>query len=146
MPTTSRLVAAVCLAFLAFVMSRQIMPLMPEGMNFGYFIYVNMAIGVLVGWKVMGSRAGRGTTSAINNGLTGVAALVFWGLFVQACYEMFDQAMHNRFDGPFEALLAILDIGAEYGLVLLTPTLILTAAIGGALAGLATEQAWRRWR
>lgn len=146
MPTTSRLVAAICLAFLAFVLSRQIMPLMPEGMNFGYFIYVNMAIGVVVGWKVMGGRTGRGTTSAINNGLTGVAALIFWGLLVQACYEMINRALSNRFDNPFEALLAILEIGAEYGMILLTPAIILTALVGGALSGLATEFAWRRWR
>lgn len=146
MPTLSRLVAAVCLALLAFILSRQIMPQMPEGMNFGNFIYVNMLLGILVGWKVVGSRAGRGATSAINNGLTGVAALVFWGLFVQACYEMVDQAMHNRFDGPFEALLGILEIGAEFGLILLVPTIILTALVGGALSGLATEFAWRRWR
>lgn len=146
MPTTSRLVAAICLALLAFVLSRLIMPLMPEGMNFGYFIHVNMAIGILVGWNVMGSRVGRGTTSAINNGLTGVAALIFWGLFVQGCYEMIDQAMNNRFDGPLEALVAILEIGTEYGMILLTPTFVLSALIGGALSGLATEFAWRRWR
>ncbi|MDU9003834.1 TrgA family protein [Sedimentitalea todarodis] len=146
MPTTSRLVAAVCLALLAYVLSRVVMPLMPEGMNFGYFIYVNMGLGVLIGWNVIGSRAGRGTTAAINNGLTGVVALIFWGLFVQGCYEMFDQAMNNRFDGPFEALVAILEIAAEYALILLTPTFILTALLGGALSGLATECAWRRWR
>ena len=146
MPTSSRLVAAICLAILAFVLSRQIMTLMPAHMNFGYFVYVNMMIGVLVGWTVMGSRAGRGMTAAINNGLTGVAALVFWGLCVQACYEMVDQAMNDRFDGPFEALVAIFEIGAEYGMILLAPTVILTSIVGATLSGLATEFAWRRWR
>lgn len=145
MPTASRLVAAACLALLAFVLSHQIMPLMPEGMNFGYFVYVNMVIGFLVGWTVMGSRAGRGITQGINNGLTGVAALIFWGLFVQGCYEMIDRAMHNRFGGPFEALVAILEIAVEYGIILLVPIVILTSLIGAVLAGLATEAAWRRW-
>ena len=146
MPNAARLVAAVSLALIALVLSNLIMPLMPEGTGFGYFVPVNVVLGILVGWIVMGKRAGRGTTPGINNGLTGVAALIFWGLFVQGCYEMFRQAMRNRFDGPFEAVLAIFEIAADYGMVLLTPSIILTALIGGALAGLATEFAWRRWR
>ena len=50
-----------------------------------------------------GQTRGRGWTAGINNGLTGVASLVFWALFVQGCYEMFRLAMRNRYDGPFEA-------------------------------------------
>ncbi|WP_424986285.1 TrgA family protein [Microbulbifer sp. S227A] len=146
MPTSSRLVAGLCLALLAFVLSRQIMPLMPEGMNFGYFTHVNMGIGLLVGWIIVGSRAGRGTTTAINNGLTGAAALIFWGLFVQSCYEMVDQAMNNRYDGPLEAIVAIFGIATDYARMLLVPTVIGTALLGGAVSGLATEWTWRRWR
>jgi len=146
MPDAARLVAALSLALIAFIVSGQIMPLMPEGTNFGWFTYVNMALGVLCGWIVMGKRAGRGTTSAINNGLTGVAALVFWGLFVQGTYEMVRLAMRNRFDGPLEALSAIFEIGLDYGITIFVPTVILTLLVGSVLAGLATEFAWRNWR
>ncbi len=146
MPNAARLVAAVSLALIAFILSGQIMPLMPEGTGFGYFTWINVALGLLVGWIVMGKRAGRGTTPGINNGLTGVAALIFWGLFVQGCYEMFRQATRNRFDSPFEAVLAIFEIAAEYGMMLLVPQIIATVLIGGVLSGLATEFAWRRWR
>ena len=69
MPDAARLVAALGLALIAFIVSGQIMPLMPEGMDFGYFTWVNVGIGILTGWVVMGKRAGRGTTAAINNGL-----------------------------------------------------------------------------
>ena len=86
MPTAARLVAAMSLALLAFIVSGQIMPLMPDGTDFGYFTYINMALGVLTGWIIMGKRVGRGTTAAINNGITGAVALLFWGLFVQGCY------------------------------------------------------------
>ncbi len=146
MPTSSRLVAGVCLALLAFVLSRQIMPLMPEGMNFGYFIHVNVAIGFLVGWNIMGSRTGRGITAAINNGLTGAVVLIFWGLVVQSGYAMVDQAMNHRFGGPLEALLAIFEIAAGYLKVILVPVVIVTALFGGVVSGLASELAWRRWR
>jgi hypothetical protein len=146
MPDASRLIAAICLAIIAFLVSQMVVPLMPEGTDFGYFTYVNIAIGVLCGWIIMGKRAGRGVVPAINNGLTGVAALLFWGLFVQGTYEMVDLAMRNRYGGPFEALTAIFEIGAEYGLMILVPNIIATVLIGGVLAGLATEGAWRRWK
>ena len=146
MPDAARLVAACCLALIAFIVSGQVMPLMPEGMDFGWFTHVNMALGVLCGWIIMGKRAGRGITPAINNGLTGVAALVFWALFVQGCNEMFRLAMRNRYDGPFEAVGAIFKIGMEYGKVLLHVHIIATLLVGAVLAGLATEHAWRRWR
>ncbi|MEC7259847.1 MAG: TrgA family protein [Pseudomonadota bacterium] len=146
MPDAARLVAALGLAITAFIVSGQIMPLMPEGLDFGHFTYVNMAIGAVTGWVIMGKRAGRGITAAINNGITGVVALVFWGLFVQGCYEMFRRAMRNRYDGPFDAVMGIFEIGADYGITMFVPNIIVTLLVGGVLTGLATEYAWRTWR
>lgn len=146
MPDAARLMAAVCLAILAFVVSEMIKPLMPESTAFGYFTWVNVVIGILSGWLVMGRRAGRGITSAINNGLTGMATLVFWGLFVQAANEMTRLAMRNRYDDVFEAIVAIFEIGAEYSLVMIDLGVIATLIAGAILSGLATEYAWRTWR
>jgi len=146
MPNAARLVAALCLALLAFIVSGQIMPLMPEGLDFGYFTYVNIAVGVLTGWIVMGKRAGSGTTAAINNGITGVVAMVFWALFIQGTYEMVRLAMRNRFDGPFEALVAIVEIGADYGLTIMVPQVIISLLVGAVASGFATEYAARTWR
>lgn len=146
MPDGARLTAALCLALTAFILSGQIMPLMPESTDFGYFTQVNILIGFLSGWVVMGKRAGRGTTAAINNGITGVVVMVFWGLFVQGCYEMFRLAMRNRYDGPFEALAAIFTIALEYGMIIFVPQILLTLAISSLISGAATEYAWRTWR
>lgn len=146
MPDAARLVAAISMAILAFIVSGQIVPLMPDSTDFGYFLYVNIVLAALVGWIVMGRRAGRGVTSAINNGLTGMMVLVLWGLFIQGCNEMIRLAMRNRYDDPLEAIIAIFEIGAEYGLILLEPVVIGTLIAGAILAGLATEVAWRKWR
>lgn len=146
MPTASRLVAAVCLIVLAFLVSSMVIENGEEGKDYGYFTYVNMALGAICGWKIMGKRAGRGWTAGINNGLTGVASLVFWALFVQGCYRMFDLAMRNRYGGPFEAVMAIFSIGIDYGKQLIYPEILVTLAIGAVVAGLATEQAGRKWR
>jgi len=146
MPDAARLIAATCLALLAFIVSGQVVPLMPEGTDFGYFMWINMGLGVAVGWKFMGPRAGRGTTAAITNGITGIAVLVFWALFVQGCAEMIKLAMRHRYDGPFEAIIAIFEIGAEYALIIMVPQILITFLVGGILSGLATEFAWRNWR
>lgn len=146
MPDAAKLVAALGMALLAFIVSGLIMPLFEEDTNFGWFTTVNAVLGLVVGWLVIGSRAGRGIVSAINVGLTGPVVLVFWGLFVQSCNEMVRIAMKNRYDGPFEALVSIFEIGAEWALLMSTVTIWATLLVGGILVGLATEYAWRTWR
>lgn len=146
MPDAARLVAAVCIAILGYIVSFRIMPLMPESTDFGYFVYVNALVGCVVGWRVMGKRAGRGMAAALSNGMGGVFVLVLWGLFIHACVQMFDRAMANWYNGAFQALLAIVKFMAEYGLVMLDPLVIFTLVAGGILSGLATELAWRTWR
>ncbi|MEM1006235.1 MAG: TrgA family protein [Pseudomonadota bacterium] len=146
MPSASRLVASVCLVILAFIVSSQIIANGEEGKDYGYFTAVNMLLGWVCGWKIMGKRAGRGWTAGINNGLTGVASLVFWALFVQGCYEMFRLAMRHRYDGPFEAVIAIFKIGIDYGRLLIVPEILITLAVGAVVTGVATEIASRRWR
>lgn len=145
MPTGARLTAAISLALLAFIVSGQVMPLMPDGTQFGYFTHVNVALGVLTGWIYMGRRVGHGLVPAINNGLTGAAVMVLWALFIQGAWEMFRLAMRNRFDGPFEALLAIFTISVDYFFVIAVPTVLISLAVGGCLAGVLAENVHKRW-
>ena len=146
MPDAAKLMAAFFIGIIAYIVSFQIMPLMPESTDFGYFVYVNTALGIATGWVVMGKRAGRGVTAAINNGLGGAMMLVLWGMFIHACYQMFDRAMDNWYNGFFAAIAAIFQFMAEYALILVDTQILLVLAAGGILAGLATEYAWRTWR
>lgn len=146
MPNAAKLVAGMGLALLAFIVSGMIMPLFEEDTNFGYFTHVNLVLGFLTGWTVIGSRAGRGMVSAINVGLTGAVTLVFWGLFVQSCNEMTRLAMKNRYDGALEAIVAIFEIGAVWGILMSTFAIWSVLLIGGAIVGIATEYASRTWR
>ncbi|MDU8913204.1 TrgA family protein [Aestuariicoccus sp. MJ-SS9] len=146
MPTASKLVAGLLLALLAIVASGQIKELMPPNTAFGYFTWVNAGIGFLCGWMIIGSRVGRGGAAAVSNGFTAVAALVFWGLFVQAVNEMVRLAVRHRYDGPVEAFAAVFEIGIEYGTVMLDWPLVLTLFAGGVATGIFTEIASRHWR
>lgn len=145
MPTSARLMAAICLAGVAYILSGMIMPLMPESTNFGYFVPLNIALGLIAGWIVMGKRAGRGTTAAINNGLTGIFVLLLWGIFVQSCYEMFRLAMRHRYDGALDALTAIFEIAGKYALMIATVEIGVFVVVAAVVVGLATEFAENRW-
>jgi hypothetical protein len=150
MPDAARLMAAITLAGVAFLLSGLVMPAFEEyrdaEVDFGWFVYVNVALGLLVGWISMGSRAGRGVSAAITNGITGVFLLTLWALFLQACNEMTRLAMKNNYDGPFEAIAAVFQIGAEWGLILLNGPILAMMAIGAFVSGILTEYAWRTWR
>jgi len=146
MPTAPRLIAAVLLAILAYITSVQIVPLLPEGTDMGYFFPLNMALGVFVGWFYFNRRIGRGLVSGLNNGLTGTALLLGLGLLAQGSNEMFRLAMRHHFDGPFDALGAIFTISVDYLFLISVPAVLGTLAIGGCVVGVLTESASKRWK
>lgn len=146
MPSATNLFAAVAMGILAVIVSGFVPPLLDEGTDMGYFFHVNALLGIVIGWKVVGSRTGRGWVAGINAGLTGVVALLFWAIFVQACNEMVRLAMRNRFDGAFEALTAIFSIGVEWFLMVMTLPIITTFLIGAVAVGLVAESAAQRWK
>ena len=146
MPTAAKLVAAVCLAALAFFTGETIKTLMPASTDFGMFTFVNIALGLVVGWLIMGPRAGRGMSAAISNGVTGTVALVFWALFVQAANEMVARSMARKYDTVMEALAGIFELIVEYGTILLDVRIILMLLCGGILTGIFAEIASARWR
>lgn len=139
MPTASRLVAAVLLAGLAWLVSEQIKPLFLEGTAFGWFNHINALFGLVIGWQVIGSRAGRGMSAAISNGLTAGVILVFWGLLVHSGIEMFEKSMRLRYDGAFEAFAAVFQIMSEYAVLIATPLIITTLVVGSCIAGVVAE-------
>ncbi len=145
LPTAARLVAALSLGALGWFASDLVRPLMPEGTAFGWFNYVNAILGLLCGWLVIGSRAGRGMTEALANGLTGVLAMIIWGFFLQSFNLMLKQSMENRFDGPIEAIVGIFSNALDYAQYLIDPMLIGVLLIGGMICGVLAEAASRRW-
>jgi hypothetical protein len=144
--TAPRLVAALLLACVGFLTSELIKPLMIEGTQFGYFSFANAALGLIVGWVVIGRRIGRGISAAISYGLTGAAALMFWGLFSQSVNEMLRLSLRRRYKGPFEALTDMVRIFVEFGATMATPQVLGTLFIGGVLAAVLAEVSARYWR
>lgn len=145
MPTAARGVSALLMAGLAWIASEMIRPLMPEATAFGIFNYVNVALALVCGWRIVGRRLGFGWRTGISAGLSGVAALVFWAVFVQSLYKMLGMALDRRLKGVMDALTTIFEIAADYGLILLNGPLIGVLVAGGVLIGLIGEWVSRRW-
>jgi len=110
------------------------------------FNELNVLLGLLCGWRVIGTRVGGGIAESFGIGLTGAAALVFGGVFLQSFNTMLDNALRRKYDGPFEGLVAVFNIGVEYGAILLNGTVIGIIVIGGIATGLAANWIHARLR
>lgn len=146
MPTASKLVAALMLAALAYVVSDIVKSQMPPNTAFGSFTWINVLIGFVCGWTVVGSRAGRGMAAGIANGLTGVVSAVFWALLVQAVNEMVKLSMRHRYDGMVEAMAGVFELAIRFGENLLNVPILTTLLLGALATGYLTEITSRHWR
>ena len=145
MPTAAKLTAAVAFALLAFIAADTFVKHLPEGTALGFFREITAAIGFVVGWIVMGALAGHGYREAIGHGIRTSITVVFWALLGFSIYFMIQKSMHMMYDGPMEAVLGIFDLMLEYGKKLVALDMAVVLFGGGALAGLVTEWAGKRW-
>ena len=144
MPTTARFIAALCLAVLAWVVSEQIKPFFDEDKAFENFNLINLAFAVAIGWQVIGLRAGRGLSAAINNGLTGGVVLLFWCLLAHPTIRMFEILMQGHYGGAFEAFSSIYEMMVENWILIATPLIIGTLVIGSVASGVFAEMTNKR--
>ncbi|MBP0481845.1 TrgA family protein [Sagittula salina] len=145
MPTAARLIAALCLAVVGWLVSEAIRPLYPPNTNFGLFNYVNTALGFYTGWTILGRRAGRGMAAGISNGFTAALMLLLFGLLVQSVNEMLRLAFARHYKGGFEAVTDIFAIGLDFAVKIADGQVLITLFVGGILSGILAEIAARRW-
>ncbi len=146
MPTAAKLFAAFAFAVLAFFTAEVFKPHMPEGTKFGYFSFVSALIGLVAGWRVMGPEAGRGNWQAVNSGIKTSAVMVGMALIIFSTYEMLLLAFRPAYKGPMEAIVGIFELAIDFLLTMIAWDVIAVLIIGGALAGLLSEWAARRWK
>ncbi len=146
MPTAAKLIGAALFAALAWYVSEQVKLFLPsEGAGAGMFSPINALIGVAMGWRVMGARAGDGITPSTGYGLTTIFAAFFWCLLIWSGYEMMRRAWRGRYEGPVEALEAMGDLMIDYAVLIVEPRVIGAAVIGSFICAMLTEYTARRW-
>ena len=139
MPTAGKLVAAIMFAGLGALVTYLIIPLFPEGTNFGWFMPGNALIGLMAGWIVAGSRAGKGYYSATGYGLTAMVSMVVWGLLIYSSIEMVERSIRKMYDGPVDAVVSVFELGVDYLRIIAVPEVIVFLVIGGIICGLVTD-------
>lgn len=145
MPTASKLTGAFTFALLSYFAAQSFIIHLPEGSVIGFFREITAAIGFAVGWRVMGRLTGRGYRDAIGSGMRTQLTVVFFALLGFSIYFMVKKSTHMMYDGPMEAVLGVFDIMLDYGKKLLVPDMGVVLLGGGAIAGIVTEWAGRRW-
>jgi hypothetical protein len=147
MPTAAKLVAALCFAAVGWLAANAHVPALGENATVGLFREMTAALGAVIGWRVMGQRAGGGTTEAVNGGLLTSALIIFFALLLFATWTMIQRSLTAQpYDGPMDAVLGIFEIMREQGSRMLTVGVLGVFLVGGVVGGLATQAAGKRWR
>lgn len=145
MPTVGRVIAALTFAAAAYYVSTLVQALFIEERQFPNLAIINAGLGVIVGWRVAGARAGQGWNAALGYWLTTTIALAFVCLFANAFGDMIRRSMRMQYDGPVEGVMDVAAIMWEFGGRIATAEIIGTALVTGLAAALMTEFFGRRY-
>lgn len=146
MPTGAKAIAAISFAVVGFLLANVYVPAMPEVQSVGRFREMTALLGAVIGWQVMGNSVGKGYVGSVGSGWKTVIVLIFSGLLLFGIYEMLQQSVKMRYDGPGEAIIDVFKRMIDRAPPLLSTSVLAVALLGGGIAGILTENANRRWR
>jgi hypothetical protein len=146
MPTGAKAMAAVSFVVVGWLIANAYVPNMPEAQSVGALRELTAVLGGIIGWKVMGTSVGKGYVRAIGSGWKTVIVLIFMALLFFGIYEMLQESVKMRYDGPFDAIIDIFARMLDRAPPLLSANVLAVALIGGGIAGIMAENANRRWR
>jgi hypothetical protein len=146
MPTTAKLVAAAIWALIGWFAADAHAATMGEGAALGRVREITAFIGVIVGWRVMGGLVRQNYADSVGSGLRTSATLAFFALLLFSTVLMYEQTEKMAYAGPLEAFLGVFDFMLEHGRKMLNTRELAVLLGGGALGGVLTEWASRRWR
>lgn len=146
MPTAAKLAAALLFALLGALGAELAKQSLPPEIRTQWLTQTSAGLGFVVGWFMVGPRAGRGLRAASGLGATAAAVMAVLGLLGGSAREMLDRAVHMRYHHVGEAMQDVIMIAITYGGYVLTPQFIALGLIGGMIGGLITEAVGRRWQ
>lgn len=146
MPTGAKLIAAVCFAILGWLAAEIYIPQLPEDTRTGFFREIMAVLGLVLGWLTLGPSVGRGYVDAASMGMRTSFLLVFWGLLGFSIYFMVRRSTRMIYDNAGDAALDVPMLMLQYGKLMGSVPLIAVLLVGGAIGGLLTEFAGRRWK
>lgn len=146
MPTAAKLVAALSFAFLAWVTGIMVEDTMPETQRVGRMYPVAIACGAIMGWFISGAAKRSRMFEAASTGMRTAVIATLAALFLLALGTMIQISLRGRYRSPMDAVLDVLNQFYDFGGLLMNLPVLVTIILGGAVAGMVTEAAGRRWR
>jgi hypothetical protein len=146
MPTGAKAMAAISFAVVGWLTANTYVPNMPQATSVGFLRELTALLGAIIGWRVMGNAVGKGYLRAVGSGWKTMIVLIFFALLFFGIWEMLQQSVRMRYEGPMEAILDVFKRMLDRSIPVLSVPVLVTVAIGGGIAGILTENASRRWR
>ena len=146
MPTAAKLIAALCFSCVGWLAANAHIPALGPSANYGAFREICAMLGLIIGWRVMGTRVGKGYYDAMGSGLVSSVALAFFALLGFSTYMMVLQSTKMVYDGPMDAVLGAFQYMMDNARAMMTVGVLGILIIGGALGGYLSEWTARRWR
>lgn len=145
LPTTAKLCGAVGLAATGFGVAALIPGHLPPGAAVQGLAPMLAAVGLLLGWRVIGRNPGRGFGKVIERGLHAAIYLLLWTALFLGALQMLRSMVRGRYDGPSEALLDVPVQAMRLGGEALQPDVLGALFCGALLSAMLAEWAWKRW-
>ncbi|MEJ6401946.1 TrgA family protein [Yoonia sp. 2307UL14-13] len=145
MPTAGRLAAAVVFFIYGWSIALQATPLFPEANPPNYVLPLSIIIAVLIGWRVVGAKSGRGLSPAVGIGLTAAFLYILWMSFLISFWNMIRKSMRNLYGGPMEAVVDVFNLMLEFAVDMFDVTLIISIVAGAVICSLIAEYFGRRY-
>ncbi len=139
MPTAGRLAGAILFGLFGWYMATLCVRFFPQEVAPDFFLPSFVAIGLIVGWRICGKRAGHGYNPAIGIGLTTSFAMGFWVLFVLGFAQMLENAFDMKYRGPMDSVVGVFAEMVNYGTMMFDIPLIVTLFAGGVICAWITE-------
>jgi hypothetical protein len=137
--------AAICFGALGVTFAVLATAYFPEAGHPSYWLPLNGAAGIVVGWMFAGARAGNGIGSAIGNGITTGVTVLFCVFFFLSFGDMIGKSMRNAYDGPVEAVVGVFTLMGEYAVQFAIVELGVVMLVGSIIAGILVEIVGSRW-
>lgn len=139
-PTAAKIIAGILFAGLAFFVTGLVIPNIPYGDSIPItFGVVNAAFAFLMGWRLVGRRAGEGYGFGVAYGLTAAVATLFWVLLFWGGREMIKRSLDLYYDDPTEALEAMVRLMIDFAAYMPGNNAAASLAVGAVFCGLVTE-------
>lgn len=146
MPTAAKLISGLLVAGLGWFVANLIVQYLPPETRIGLFREISAALGLWVGWRFLGKRAGSGLGASLSYGLAASGLLVFWMLLTFSGVEMIKRALRKAYGGnPVRALQDMIEVAIGYLNYLTNADVAGTLVIGGFVIGAVAEGISRRW-